>query len=191
MFFQLFTFQFLVVFVSAQNSYFQKEFRELSESYEFDKIDESCDCGGEKTPLKASKNKAKSKFPKIHRRMGLNRFHFLRYCDTPETLAEVIYGDKSMANKLRKWNPRVKWQAGDTIYFRSPVRNASNKLMNLFDEHPGRIEKYVVKRGDNLQKIAEKMLGDFRNWKDLAFLNNIQSPDELYAGQRLTLKFLR
>lgn len=42
---------------------------------------------------------------------------------------------------------------------------------------------YVVKKGDSLWRIAERLLGDGRRWKELAAVNGIQNPDMIRPGQ--------
>ncbi len=49
------------------------------------------------------------------------------------------------------------------------------------------MEDYVVQYEDTLKKIAEKKLGDENRWFEIAQLNNIQSPYELYVGETIKL----
>ena len=42
---------------------------------------------------------------------------------------------------------------------------------------------YVVQKGDSLWRIAEKVLGDGRRWKELAQVNGIRNPDMIRPGQ--------
>lgn len=46
---------------------------------------------------------------------------------------------------------------------------------------------HVVKKGETLQTIAQKRLGDKTKWKAIAKLNNIRDPRTLKVGQRLRL----
>lgn len=46
---------------------------------------------------------------------------------------------------------------------------------------------YVVKNGDSLQRIAERVLRDARRWKEIADLNGIADPYKLRPGQTLKL----
>lgn len=46
---------------------------------------------------------------------------------------------------------------------------------------------YVVKKGDTLQSIAQRLFGDRRRWKEIAKLNGIRDPDRLEPGQRLKI----
>ncbi len=46
---------------------------------------------------------------------------------------------------------------------------------------------YVVKPGDTLSAIAEKLLGSAQKWRDLATANNISDPTRLKVGTTLTV----
>ncbi|MGH2612272.1 MAG: LysM peptidoglycan-binding domain-containing protein, partial [Rhabdochlamydiaceae bacterium] len=46
---------------------------------------------------------------------------------------------------------------------------------------------YSVQYGDCLWFIAKKFLGSPTRWKEIANLNNLRSPDQLYVGQLLIL----
>jgi len=48
-------------------------------------------------------------------------------------------------------------------------------------------EEYVVKQGDTLGDIAEEQLGSKEEWKLIARANNIDNPDKIYVGQRLSI----
>ncbi|MEV4535361.1 LysM peptidoglycan-binding domain-containing protein [Asanoa sp. NPDC049518] len=51
------------------------------------------------------------------------------------------------------------------------------------DEEP----RYQVERGDYLGAIADRYVGDFGDYPELARLNKIQNPDRIYPGQLLKL----
>ncbi len=46
---------------------------------------------------------------------------------------------------------------------------------------------YVVKEGETLWSIAERAYGSGYNWVDIAKANNLQNPDQVEAGTKLTL----
>lgn len=48
-------------------------------------------------------------------------------------------------------------------------------------------QEYTVKQGDFLSKIAQEVYGNERLWPVLAHVNNINNPNILYAGTRLTV----
>ncbi len=47
--------------------------------------------------------------------------------------------------------------------------------------------EYVVKQGDTLAGIAEEQLGSGEDWKVIARANDIENPDIIHVGQRLTI----
>jgi LysM repeat protein len=49
------------------------------------------------------------------------------------------------------------------------------------------MENYVVQNGDTLITIAEKKLGSSSRWQEIAKLNNIAPPYQLYIGQTIKL----
>ncbi|MCL4418196.1 MAG: LysM peptidoglycan-binding domain-containing protein [Actinobacteria bacterium] len=48
-------------------------------------------------------------------------------------------------------------------------------------------QSYVVKEGDNLWSIAEKIYGSGYNWVDLAKANKLENPSVLYVGTKLSV----
>jgi nucleoid-associated protein YgaU len=48
-------------------------------------------------------------------------------------------------------------------------------------------ESYVVKQGDNLWSISEKLYGSGYNWVDLASANKLENPGVLFVGVKLTV----
>ena len=49
-------------------------------------------------------------------------------------------------------------------------------------------QTYLVAKGDNLWKIAEKVTGSGYNWVEIAKVNNIKNPGLIYEGQELNIK---
>jgi nucleoid-associated protein YgaU len=48
-------------------------------------------------------------------------------------------------------------------------------------------QTYLVSKGDNLWKIAEKVTGSGYNWVEIAKENNIKNPGVIFEGQELTI----
>ena len=46
---------------------------------------------------------------------------------------------------------------------------------------------YTVQNGDNLSKIAQKMLGDSRRYKEILDLNGMSSPNQIKVGQEIKI----
>ncbi|MGH7791852.1 MAG: LysM peptidoglycan-binding domain-containing protein [Thermodesulfobacteriota bacterium] len=47
--------------------------------------------------------------------------------------------------------------------------------------------EYIVKEGDTLATIAEQHLGSQDQWSVIAKANNLEDPDRIFVGQRLTI----
>lgn len=47
--------------------------------------------------------------------------------------------------------------------------------------------EYTVQSGDTLSSIAEAELGSQDRWQEIARANDIENPDHIYAGQKLTI----
>jgi len=56
-----------------------------------------------------------------------------------------------------------------------------------FDAEGGRVDAYVVKKGDNLWKIASNRYNSGYKWVDIAAENGLSSPGLLAVGQELKL----
>ena len=48
-------------------------------------------------------------------------------------------------------------------------------------------QTYLVSKGDNLWKIAQKVTGSGYNWVEIAKENNINNPGVIFEGQELTI----
>ena len=49
------------------------------------------------------------------------------------------------------------------------------------------MDEYIVQYGDTLKTIAKEKLGDELRWYEVAQLNGVQSPYQLYIGVRIKL----
>jgi LysM repeat protein len=47
--------------------------------------------------------------------------------------------------------------------------------------------EYTVQSGDTLSSIAEAELGSQDRWQEIARANDIENPDQIFAGQKLTI----
>ncbi|GIW62971.1 MAG: hypothetical protein KatS3mg090_0797 [Patescibacteria group bacterium] len=64
-------------------------------------------------------------------------------------------------------------------------QNETNTETN--EKTSNQVNEYIVKRGDNLWKIAEEVYGSGYNAVDIAQANNLDNPNLLFAGQKLVL----
>lgn len=99
-------------------------------------------------------------------------------------IAKKHYGDSSKYHEIASANhlinPDILYE-GQTLRL-PPVSPAESvKSENL--------EKsvYVVRYGDTLWKIAQKVLGNPQQWLDIAKLNNLKDPNYLLIGQLLKM----
>ncbi len=124
-------------------------------------------------------------------RSGHNRYYYVRSCDTtPEVIAQTIFGDPSRVHELGRNIASVSTvKPGKRITYKSIIDPNDPVMKSFYDENPGVIKKYRVKRGENLASIAYKVYGDSRSWKEIALLNNLNNPDQLEVGQDLTLTY--
>lgn len=49
------------------------------------------------------------------------------------------------------------------------------------------VKKITINTGDTLANIANEVLGDYSDWRSLAYVNNLDIFDELPVGQNLTI----
>lgn len=46
---------------------------------------------------------------------------------------------------------------------------------------------YIVKSGDSLSLIAQRVTGDLENWRTIASVNAILNPNTIYPGQQIII----
>jgi LysM repeat protein len=68
------------------------------------------------------------------------------------------------------------------------IRQSENYQQNSSDQNLGSEGgEYTVQSGDTLSSIAEAELGSQDRWQEIARANDIENPDRIFAGQKLTL----
>jgi len=121
---------------------------------------------------------------------------------------ELEDGQATMIKKVEAKSDASSVHSSDTSDARTYENEGMNKEneLSLADDTPkeessmpsGRFEgtesseiagegEYVVKEGDTLGDIAEEQLGSKEDWKIIARANDIENPDMIYVGQRLTI----
>jgi hypothetical protein len=123
--------------------------------------------------------------PVTRKGVPLNRFYILRQGDTPNSVAQLIYGDASKATNLSKWNPG--WKPGKVVYYSSPNDPQDGQMKSFYQERNIPSEEYVVKQGDWLSRIAQNKLGSLQSWKEIAIVNGMDTPDSIDPGQKLAI----
>lgn len=78
---------------------------------------------------------------------------------------------------------------GDVIVVHksSPAKKHQQKSKDDGERWTSRPTTYTVKRGDTLQSIAAKVLGDQKRWHDIKDLNNLRDPKSIKVGQKLKM----
>lgn len=115
----------------------------------------------------------------------LNGVYVARPKDSYKSISQMIYGSDKKVKELQKANPSIKTvQAGDKIYYNSPMRPTDDKLMALYQEEIGQSPMvYVAKDGENLKKISKNLLGYDKAWKEVWVTNSaLESKSKLVAG---------
>ena len=105
----------------------------------------------------------------------LNRVYLARDKDTAKGISEKIYGSADHVKDLKAWNPSLKNHAprvGDKIYYNSPKEPQDNTKMLVFYEEMGVApQSYVTQPGDDIRKVATKLLGHKDSWKEIYATN--------------------
>ena len=68
-----------------------------------------------------------------------------------------------------------------------PREEENNKVTEKKSALPPQSQEYIVKKGDTLSKIAERIYGSIWRFTDIAKQNKIPDPDFIFPGQRLAL----
>lgn len=68
----------------------------------------------------------------------------------------------------------------------SPAKRAAAKA-SPSSKPAAKAKTYIVKRGDTLSAIAQKLLGNWRRYTEIAKLNGIRDPNHITPGQKLKI----
>jgi hypothetical protein len=115
---------------------------------------------------------------------SLNRYYFLRSGDNAAKVSELVYGDKSHASDLKKWN-KGNWKPGKVVYYASPAQPDDAQMVSFYDERGLAPDQHTVGKGETMSTIAKDKLGSAASWKELAVVNGLSSPDTLRRGQTI------
>jgi nucleoid-associated protein YgaU len=137
-------------------------------------------------PAKADKNKVrKTSSPRGTEKLSGN-FYIVQPGDTLGQIATIIFGtsrrwqDLASANSLDANSPIF---PGDVL--RYPADSASASFESAYKNLPR--SKVVVQKGDTLELIAERQLGNKAFWKLVWRWNEsiISKPNQIFEGQNL------
>lgn len=96
----------------------------------------------------------------------------MAYAPSPETMDQAPFDAVLGASRDRRPQPPT-----------PPANPRRDRLQAAAPASGG----YVVRRGDNLSKIAQRELGDANRWREIAAANNLRNPNRLQPGQRLVI----
>lgn len=118
----------------------------------------------------------------------VNTVYIARPKETLKQISQKIYSAdktkelKTINTSLKSRGPR----AGERIYYVSPNRPMdSSKTITFFEDNGMMPENYVAKKGDNLKKIAKKLLGYDGAWREMWITNPVESQGNLAEGEIL------
>ena len=118
----------------------------------------------------------------------VNTVYIARPNETLKQISQKIYSaDKTKELKvintsLKSRKPR----AGERVYYVSPNRPMdSSKTITFFEDNGMMPENYVAQKGDNLKKVAKKLLGYDGAWRELWITNPVESQGKLAEGEIL------
>ena len=117
----------------------------------------------------------------------LNRYYILRKGDTPRSVSELIYGDKSHAKNLVRWASGTSWKVGSVIYYSSPVQADDSNMSSFYAEKNIQPETYTIQKGDTLSKLALHKYGNKKSWKEIAIVNSLHSNKTPAEGETLKM----
>lgn len=116
---------------------------------------------------------------------NLNRVYVARPGDTKQSVAEKLYGDKSRAKDLSKWNGFLARgvKTGDKIYYASPSNPTDTNMLTYYEEAGVPAQTYVSRDGDNIRDVSKNLLGDKDSWKEVWATNmDVESKGAIPPG---------
>ncbi len=120
----------------------------------------------------------------------VNSYGFVRGAgQTWIDLAQKIYGNPAMAEKLQKWNPGVKPVAGTLVYYNSPSRPTdSSQMKSLVEDFGFAYESHKIQPGESLSGIAKARFGCADCWKEILAANpGLKSADQISPGSLIRI----
>ncbi len=116
----------------------------------------------------------------------VNTVYIARPKENLKQISQKIYSAdktkelKAINTSLKSRGPR----AGERIYYISPNRPMdSSKTITFFEDNGMMPENYVAQKGDNLKKVAKKLLGYDGAWRELWITNPVESQGKLAEGE--------
>ncbi len=116
-----------------------------------------------------------------------NAVYLVREGDSLVSIAEKIYGLDS-SGELLIVNAHLKRgvSVGDKVYYNSPQRQEdSSQILTFYEDRGLSPETYISKEGDNIRRVAKKLLGHSRSWMEIYATNAVDSKGEMPLGTEL------
>lgn len=129
--------------------------------------------------------------PAAYKRAGgnVNRLYVVRPGDNMDTIAEKLYGSSDKSSDLYAYNSHFQGKAlnvGDKIYYESPNNKNDQSMLTYYEDNNIAPQYYTSQDGDNIRKIAKKLLGHERSWMEIYATNeSVNSKSRLPAGLQL------
>ena len=126
--------------------------------------------------------------PAAYKRAGgnVNRLYVVRPGDNMNSIAEKLYGDSSKSKDLYSYNSHFNGKSlkvGDKIYYESPNSPNDQTMMTYYEDNNIAPQYYTSNDGDNIRKVAKKLLGHERSWMEIYATNsNIDSKNGIPGG---------
>lgn len=119
------------------------------------------------------------------KRPPLVRVHGLSIPHPHQNAAWVIQ-DLAWGETLRSTSTgdRVRQQVTISLMQHVDASNIEENNIRPGTAQP-KYRRYTIKKGDTLQSISRKLLGEAKRWKELAKLNNINDPRHLKVGSHI------
>lgn len=120
---------------------------------------------------------------------NINRLYIVRQGDNMDSIAEKIYGNSSKAEDLYSYNSHFRGKTvnvGDKIYYSSPNSPNDSSMKTYYEDNNIAPQYYSSQDGDNIRKVAKKLLGHDRSWMEIYATNpNLDSKNTITGGLQL------
>lgn len=125
--------------------------------------------------------------PRKENGVNLNTVYVSRSGDTLKSISQKIYStDKVAEIKANNSGLKNKPSVGTKIYYQSPNRpDDETKVLTYYEDVGMTPEVYVAQSGDDLKKVAKKILGSKDGWKELWVTNSFESKAKLDEGTEI------
>ena len=119
----------------------------------------------------------------------MNAFFFVRRRgENWQNLSRMVYGNKSRAEEMRRWNGDKPLKVGTILYYESPNRPGSKHMMPIASDFGQRFMKIRTVKKEPLTLFGKRIYGEWRTWKEIAYFNSIDNPHWVRSRKPLRLQ---